>query len=177
MKLLSPVSDIPIDEDILQTKFKRVHAQAFRQIVHVLFAGPCRLRDSVSSECAGHRLVGVDGVSIDLDLWNAVRPGRGEASPDADSGTLFRIRARIPINRDFTSDEFPVAFHTALDSNNGSMSRTRRDESFLPVELDPNGQAFRVIGESDSNTLDLQSTFGAEAATLIGIDVANLLGK
>ena len=177
MKLLSPVSDVPIDENILQTKLERIHVQPFRQIIHVLFAGPCGLRDAVSAECAGYRLVRIHSVPIDLDVRNAVRPGRRQASPDADRGTLFRIGACIPVNRNFTSDECPVAFHAALDSNNGSMPSTRRNESLLPVELDSNRTAFRVIGESDSNTLDFQSPFGAEAPTLIGIDVANLLGR
>ena len=57
------------------------------------------------------------------------------------------------------------------------MSRAGRNESFLPVELDPNRPASRVIGQSDRNTLDLQSTFGTEPPALIGIDVANLFGR
>ena len=57
------------------------------------------------------------------------------------------------------------------------MSRARRNESFLAVELNPNRSALDVVGQSDRYPFGLQSTFRAEAATLIGIDVANLFGR
>src|SRR5436190_17449136 len=170
----APIRKVSVYKNILQTEIERIHSKPGSQLVHVLFARPGRLRNPVSTECAGQWLVGVNSVAVYFDVRDTIRPGRRQTSFHANRWTLLCVRARSPVNPDLTRDERAVPLDAALDIHDRFVACDGRNECFRPIELHSNRPAVRVVREGDRDGFHFHGALGTEAATLIGIYESNL---
>src|SRR5262249_5634860 len=127
LEAFSPIRKVAVYENILQTEIQRIHSKASRQIVHMLFAGPCGLRHTIAAERSGHRFVRVNSVAVYFDMGDSIRPGSRKASFDANRWTFLCVSAGPPINPNITRDERTVSLYAAFDVNDRFMTRDGRD--------------------------------------------------
>ena len=153
----------PSLSSVAQAQLHRVDAQGAGDVVHLRLAGPVRLRRAVAAEGAGGRQVRVDGVGVDLDVGDAVRPGAAEAAvldqPRADVG----VGAAAPVAADLARGEIvPSRLHAGLDVE---LRRVLRDLQELlaagqrQLDRSPRGQRQR-----GGQRLEVDVALGAVAA-------------
>ncbi len=114
MKLLAPIGDIALDEDVLHANVERIHAELFGDLVQLLFAGPCALRNAVAAIRTGDGFVGVNRIAVDFDMRNSIRSRRRQAAADANRRAFFGVGAGAPVNRHFAGHQGAVFFHAGF---------------------------------------------------------------
>src|SRR5262249_46604160 len=114
VKLFTPIGRVAFDENVLHADLDGIHAQTLGDFVHLLFASPSALRNTIAAIRAGDRFVGVYGKAVDLYMRDAIWAGRGQAAADTHGRALFRIRSGAPVDSHLPSNEGPVFLHAAL---------------------------------------------------------------
>src|SRR5262249_21335022 len=119
-----------VSQQVLASERELVEAEPVRNYVGVTLVSPSRLRSTESTQGAGRRTIGVDGVRIDRDIFDVVRPGCGKASLWCDPRSDIGIGTAVPNNLALTCDDFSIPGHSALNLKGAGMARDHKELLF-----------------------------------------------
>src|SRR5262245_55500321 len=175
MKLFPPIGCVAFDENVFHADLDGIHAQTLGDFVHLLFASPSALRNTIAAIRAGDRFVGVHRKAVDFDMGDAIWAGRGQTAADTHRRALFRVSAGAPVDGHLARHEGAVFLYPALAINHRLVAGQSRDESLFAVKLHAHGTAVGVKSKSHRDGFDFEAALRPEAPALKRVDKTNFL--
>ena len=101
-------------QQIFEPQLQRVEAQALRHDVHLRLVGPGELRHTVTTEGDTVDRIGVDGMGIDVQVWNAIWSASGIPSFLHHAWPYVRIGANLIVRRALARHNGAVALYASF---------------------------------------------------------------
>ena len=102
-------------------KLQRIDVQRPRNDVGLRLVRPDHLRDTEPTQRSSRRLVGVDRVAIDRDIFDVVRARGRKAGLLGDTRTDVRVRPAVPPRFHFARYDAAVFFYSRLETDRRSV--------------------------------------------------------
>ena len=155
-----------------------IHADLLGYFIDVLLDTEVDLAHTETTVGAAYGVVGVNAVSVGLNVVELIRAGGSKAGGLNDVYAVLGVGAAIPVEVVLNRQELTVALaNCGLDLGVQALTNVGIDELFLTGVFHHNGTALAVHGQRNDDTLDGGTGLGAEAAAHVGGDDAHLVQR
>ena len=155
-----------------------IHADLLGNLIDVLLDTEVDLAHTETTVGAAYGVVGVNAVSVGLNIVELIRAGGSKAGGLNDVYAVLGVGAAIPVEVVLNRQELTVALaNCGLDLGVQTLTNIGVDKLFLTGVFHHNGTALAVHGQRNDDTFDGGTGLGAEAAAHIGGDDTHLVQR
>jgi hypothetical protein len=149
--------------DVAEPELERIEAERVGDDVRLRLDGEVGLRSRGRPKGAEVRLVGIDGVALEQQVGDPVRPGQHQGGHRRDAGTRSGEGAGVEPQTALAGEDPPVARHPGLELDDRRLPRIGRRQLLLARRHHLHGPA-GLARQQRSEVLDADPQLAAEAA-------------